>query len=56
MKSGAARGGTVWVSLYRADHIDRIPQVHPEADSPALSALGKGWRSPPGQYLFLSRS
>ncbi len=28
MKFGASRGGTVWVPLYRADHIDRIPRVH----------------------------
>ncbi|MCY0963444.1 hypothetical protein [Streptomyces sp. H27-H5] len=46
IRFGAARGGTVWVPLYRAEHVDRVPLVHPEVDWPALRALGKGRRSP----------
>ncbi|MFI5987331.1 hypothetical protein ACIBEA_41480 [Streptomyces sp. NPDC051555] len=43
---GAAAGGTVWIPLYRAARIDRVPADHPEVDWPALRALGKGQRSP----------
>ncbi|MCX4547227.1 hypothetical protein [Streptomyces sp. NBC_01565] len=46
VKFGAARGGTVWIPLYRAGDIDRLPPDHPEVDWPALRALGKGQRSP----------
>ncbi|MFI6006704.1 hypothetical protein ACIA98_41270 [Streptomyces sp. NPDC051366] len=55
VKFGAARGGTVWVPLYRADHIDRVPLVHPEVDWPALRALGKGQRSPLARLAVSAR-
>ncbi|MEV0416452.1 Ku protein [Streptomyces sp. NPDC050448] len=32
VKFGAARGGTVWIPLYRAGDIDQVPADHPEVD------------------------